>query len=129
MRSGVDRRLKRVAFSSGLNPGKFDLIAFLRKLPDDAKLIAVGEDLGAGCSYLLFHSSEWDIVYEGYQLPYFEPWVTTIETVEAREPTPKETNLGVEPIKYPNYETLMALCECDLKYTGQTHHRPACPLR
>lgn len=119
------RRLKRIALSMDLQLEKFELIAFLRKLPDDAKLMGVGEDFSQGCSYLVFHSEEWSVVHEGSQLPTFDPWINRAETEEAKTVGPGEPGFNYGELE----QRILAQCICDLAYTGARYHNKDCPLK
>lgn len=138
------RRLKRACFSKDLNLGIYDLIAFLRKLPQDAYLTDVGSDYSLHCCYFVFHSSEWDEIPYGQVIPTIDNWITSDDIASARAFDPSHM---LDALRYAFPTTIDAdgnkfqvavddainqynnHCICDLKYTGAKFHNPGCPMK
>lgn len=124
MTSKRESRLKRVAFSVANDTSKYQLIAMMRKLPNDAELVRVGNELADGCDYMVFYSSEWDLVPEGQLVPYFSPWISWSDLEDART---QLVDTIPNPLEWVR-DKITESCICDLAYTGERYHRTDCPI-
>jgi len=127
-----ERRLKRLDISVELAPDKYGVIAMLRKLPKDARLVRAGESLDQGYMCLIFHSEEWPIVSDGEMIPWVEirldrDLVRAAEYPDTGEIAARDKAVALRthdgPRRAPSEEEIV-LCDCDFAYTGA--HRVNC---
>jgi hypothetical protein len=129
----MKRRLRRMAIDFDVLLSKWELIAFLRKLPDDAEIIRMGEDFSAGASYIVIYSESFDEIQPGQAIPYYDVWVSHAELEAERT---QAENVARFESPYPTIRPdhlsqggFILICTCDLKYTGARTHRSDCPMR
>lgn len=130
-----ERRLKKVSFYGDLPVSKYELIALLRKLPEDAKLTDTAKVYEENKSALYFESKEWDRVSASDIIPEWIVWVTTADMEDAKASVEAGEVLSVNgaqpPILTAHDPNTPAwtppVCPCDLAYTGEKTHKPICP--
>jgi hypothetical protein len=127
----MSRRYMRVEMSFDQEVGKFELIAVLRRLPEDAKIIRMAEDCFSGTYWIMIESASFDPVPEGYRVPTFNPILTreAIEVEKAKafvDAHPSEMQLP-PGFKLDLEKLIGGKCICDLAYTGAKRHRKDCP--
>jgi len=134
--SRFERRLKVLEISTELSPDKYSLIAILRELPEDAKLIRFGEAIELGVMRFLFHSNHWPEIREWEMVPRLEITIDRdmIEAAHRSDPGEMEAWGRAIALAHSRHSRRSDSntsenhqCSCDVIYTGA--HRHDCKIK
>lgn len=107
-----------------LGLSKFQLIAALNELPDDATICGGGADDDA--IRLVAKSDTWESTSPGLEFPEFMLRVNPADVERIRQALQSPAS---KPSGPASDVTEWDRCYCDHAYTGERVHRSPCPLR
>lgn len=132
----MNRRRKIFVVDEVLNTTKWEFLAAIRSLPDDAVIHRIGElDYPAQGSYIVVTSDAFDEVPEYMRAPE-ESFVITDTQVKFERQTSEQMHdhahdMGLEfnGAIFDEMVNESSTCICDMEYTGLTSHKYECPQR
>lgn len=109
----MTRRKKILVFGRDTGISKWEMLAFLRKLPEDAYVARVDYDVTRQESVMVIASETFPEVADGEMYPYLDLYITRHDL-------------------YAEVQGMVSQkvgCICDMAYTGVREHKRECPAR